>query len=220
MYKIKVSDGTLEALKWLALFAMLLDHVNKYIFNESLPFIYEVGRLCLPIFAFVISYKVARYSSIENGGYLRAVKRLVIFGILATPAFNIMVGYWPFNILFMFAIAISCMYFIDKGGNKNKWFAVLLFIFAGAFVEYWWWGIGLCLLLWRYFKAEKEIYLIAAMLVVALLFIVNRNYCALFALPIIYFSQFLTINVKRNKMIFYYFYPIHLTIICAIKYFI
>ncbi|MWQ92496.1 conjugal transfer protein TraX, partial [Escherichia coli] len=33
-----IADGTIEALKWLALLAMTGDHVNKYLFNGTLPY--------------------------------------------------------------------------------------------------------------------------------------------------------------------------------------
>lgn len=213
MYKVKITDGTLEALKWFALLAMLLDHINKFIFNESLPFLFELGRTCLPIFSFVIAYKLANYATVKNGVYLRVVKRLLLFGILASPAFYLLVGYWPLNILFMFAVAVGCMYLIDSGGTKNVWFAVVLFVIPGAFVEYWWWGISLCLLIWSYTRTPSVLKGCLILLVIVALFIINRNYFAIAAIPIIYFAQFFDLKIIRTKYAFYVFYPLHLTLI-------
>jgi hypothetical protein len=53
MKPLHVPNGTVEALKWLALALMTGDHVNKYLFNGTLPFLFEAGRLALPIFVFV-----------------------------------------------------------------------------------------------------------------------------------------------------------------------
>jgi TraX protein. len=49
-----------EAIKWIALVLMLGDHVNKYLFNESLPFLYEAGRTVMPMFCVVLAYNLAR----------------------------------------------------------------------------------------------------------------------------------------------------------------
>ena len=46
-----VADGTLQTLKWFALIVMALDHINKFGFREQLPFVFELGRSVLPIFA-------------------------------------------------------------------------------------------------------------------------------------------------------------------------
>jgi len=43
--KLVVADGTLEALKWLGLVLMTLDHVNKFLLAEKLPVIFEAGRV-------------------------------------------------------------------------------------------------------------------------------------------------------------------------------
>lgn len=59
MKPLHVPDGTVEALKWLALALMTGDHVNKYLFNGTLPFLFEAGRLALPIFVFVLAYNLA-----------------------------------------------------------------------------------------------------------------------------------------------------------------
>ena len=40
-----LSSGTLEALKWLALLLMTLDHVNKHLLHASVPELFAAGRL-------------------------------------------------------------------------------------------------------------------------------------------------------------------------------
>nr|WEG85486.1 trbP [Escherichia coli] len=69
-----IADGTIEALKWLALLAMTGDHVNKYLFNGTLPYLFEAGRLALPLFVFVLAYNLARPGALDlqGGGALRS----------------------------------------------------------------------------------------------------------------------------------------------------
>jgi len=33
---------------------MVLDHANKFLYGEALPVIFQVGRIVMPIFAFVL----------------------------------------------------------------------------------------------------------------------------------------------------------------------
>ena len=82
MKALRVSDGTIEALKWIGLVVMTSDHVNKYLFNATLPGLFEAGRLCLPLFVFVLAYNLARPGTLASGAYLRTLKRLAIFGAL------------------------------------------------------------------------------------------------------------------------------------------
>ena len=70
---IVVQDGTIEALKWLGVVLMTLDHINKYFFNETLPGIFALGRLTMPIFGFVLAYNLARPGSLERGAYTRTM---------------------------------------------------------------------------------------------------------------------------------------------------
>ena len=87
MKRLVVHDGSLEALKWIALVLMTGDHVNKYLFNGTIPALFNAGRVALPLFIFVLAYNLARPGTLERGAYPRTMKRLALFGVLATPAF-------------------------------------------------------------------------------------------------------------------------------------
>jgi len=58
-----LADGTAEALKWLALVLMVLDHVNKYLYNDALLWVFPIARLSFPLFGFVLAYNLARLPS-------------------------------------------------------------------------------------------------------------------------------------------------------------
>lgn len=81
------TDGRLEAVKWLALLCMLLDHVNKYLLAGAEPALFALGRLALPLFGFVLAYNLARPGALARGAYRRLLPRLAAFGALASPSF-------------------------------------------------------------------------------------------------------------------------------------
>jgi hypothetical protein len=58
------------------------DHVNKYLFNGTLPFLFETGRLALPLFIFILAHNLARHGIFEINAYLRIMTCLQIFGLL------------------------------------------------------------------------------------------------------------------------------------------
>lgn len=89
-----VADGTLEALKWLAMVLMVIDHANKWVFDASFHWMYAAGRLSAPIFVFVLAYNLARPHALPSGACLRTAKRLALFGALATPAFMALNNSW------------------------------------------------------------------------------------------------------------------------------
>lgn len=51
---LEIADGTLEVLKWLALLMMALDHINKYLLDESSTTLFALGRMVMPLFSFVL----------------------------------------------------------------------------------------------------------------------------------------------------------------------
>jgi hypothetical protein len=55
--------------------------------------------------------------------------------------------------------------------------------------------------------------LIIAVVALLLLRIINGNYWAFAALPILIASTAVTIPVPRYQWLFYYFYPLHLTLL-------
>ena len=142
MKPLHVPDGTVEALKWLALALMTGDHVNKYLFNGTLPFLFEAGRLALPIFVFVLAYNLARPGAFERGAYTRTMKRLAVFGAVASVPFvalgGLSAGWWPLNVLFTLLVVTACAYLVEKGGPLHLVGAGLVFLVGGGLVEYWW----------------------------------------------------------------------------------
>ncbi|MGE4125505.1 MAG: TraX family protein [Pusillimonas sp.] len=128
MKALRVPDGTVEALKWLALVLMTGDHVNKYLFNATLPVLFEAGRVALPLFVFVLAYNLARPGTLERGVYGRAMSRLTVFGALASVPFvalgGLAWGWWPLNVMFTLLVVTASA----KNTSKPLFSGAFLFI--------------------------------------------------------------------------------------------
>jgi hypothetical protein len=118
MTALRLSSGSVEALKWLALVAMTGDHINAFFYGRELPFLTELGRLAMPLFGMVLAYNMARPKA-DHG---RLMLRLSLFGVLAAPAHAYLTGdIVPVNILFTFAVAAAVQgYSRDTCKNRSQ----------------------------------------------------------------------------------------------------
>ena len=220
---VKVAEGTLQALKWIALVAMAVDHTNKYAFREQLPFIFEIARSVLPIFAFVLAYNLSRPGAETSGAYRRTMWRLAIAGLISMPIASTLNAplvtkwpWWPLNVLFMFLIAIGVPVFWQKGGAGWRVLAGLLFVIGGALVEYFWIGIFCCWASVMFCRRPNPVTFAVWALSVLLLTLVNGNLWALASIPILLLATKISISLPRCKWAFYVFYPAHLLAIWAV----
>ncbi|MGC0987147.1 TraX family protein [Pantoea agglomerans] len=211
----------LNAIKWVALVLMAGDHVNKYLFNETLPFLFEAGRAVMPMFCFVLAYNLARPDALANGTYQRVVNRLVIFGLMASPAYILLGGviddWWPLNILFTLLTITLVIYFIDRGGRKNQVFALLVFMLCGAVVEFWWPAVLMGVFLWLFFRYSNPFSIAGAVLACASLWYINDNFYALLSVPLVLILSRTPFSLPRFKWFFYAFYPLHLYALMVIR---
>ena len=219
--RITLADGTVEALKWLALLLMTLDHINKHLFDAKLPGVFEAARLCMPLFGFVLAYNLARPGALLRGTHVRAMKRLAFFGTLASPFFmglgGLIWGWWPLNIMFLLLLATGLIYLIEKGGAAHLIAAGVVFFIGGMFVEFWWIGLAYCLAAWWYCKSPNQAALILWGMAAALLYVINGNYWALLALPLIFAAPYINIKMPRFRYAFYMYYPAHLAVLLLLK---
>ena len=214
---LTLSSGTLEALKWLALLLMTIDHVNKHLLHASVPKLCAAGRLALPLFGFVLGYNLARPGALASGGYSRTARRLAFFGTIATIPFialgGLGWGWWPFNIMAALLVATLCAWLIEVGGPARLVAAAAVFIVGGALVEFWWLGPAVCLLAWAYCRRPSWLTLALWIGALASLYVINRNLWALTALPLVFAAGQVKLNVPRGRLGFYGYYPAHLAVL-------
>ena len=217
---VRIADGTLEALKWVALVCMTCDHVDKYLLHASVPLLFGLGRLAMPLFGFVLAYNLARPGFAERGGFQRAMRRLTVAGVIATPAFiglgGLLYRWWPLNIMFALLVVTASAFLWQRGGAALKIAAIVIAIVGGSSVEFWWPAIGFCLATWAYCKRPSWAALFCALVSCGLLAIINGNSWALAALPIVCAACFVKLEIPRVRHVFYAYYPAHLTVIWVV----
>lgn len=216
--RLVFSDGAIEALKWLALGLMTVDHVNKYLLHDSVPVMFALGRATMPIFAVVLAYNLARPGALEGGAAIRTMKRLAIFGAVASAPFialgGLIAGWWPLNVMATLAVATAVIHFLQAG---RKWLALLVFLAGGSIVEFWWPGVMLCVAAWQYCKSPRWSWLAIWFASLSALTIINQNWWAFGALPAFLAASELRLSVPRLSRVFYTYYPAHLTAIWALS---
>jgi hypothetical protein len=218
--RLVIADGTIEALKWLALVCMTCDHIDKYLLHASIPILFDVGRLAMPLFGFVLAYNLARAESFRRGVYQRAMRRLAVAGTLATPAFiglgGLLHGWWPLNIMFALLTVTATLFLWERGDWSVRLAALAVAAIGGSSVEFWWPAVGFCIAVWAYCKRPSWTALLTALFCCAALFFINGNLWALASLPIVVSATLLRLQVPRTRLAFYAYYPLHLTVIWAV----
>ncbi|KTC85327.1 TraX protein [Legionella drozanskii LLAP-1] len=220
---LKISSGTMEVVKWVALISMTIDHANRFLFASSIQSLYCAGRLAMPLFAFIFAYNLAQPDVLSRGLHKRVLIRLIIFGIIATPGYIAMrhLQYlWPLNIMFMLAVATAVLYCFEIGGTRNRAFALLIFLLGGLLVEYTWVGIFFCLSSWFYCRKSTLMGLLAWLAAYLFLDNINGNNWALATLPLIFLATQINLKVPRIPYFFYYYYPLHLYILYLLSHWI
>ena len=214
---VELSDGAVEAMKWLGLLLMTADHAQKYGLI-AVPGIYEAGRLAFPLFGIVLAYNLARASSEGLAVYVRVLTRLLVCGALASIPFialgGLGFGWWPLNCMFTLAVAVYIMYLIESRRPFWKIKAAAIFLLGGALVEFWWPGVALCVSAWLYMKHPTRGALLLWLAGTASLTLINGNgwACASFVV-LAGMAYLVTIEIPRASRWFYVYYPAHLGII-------
>ncbi len=218
--RLTLSDGSIEALKWLGLVLMMLDHVNKYLLHSRVPVLFDAGRTVMPIFAIVLAYNLARPGTLEQGSYTRVMTRLASAGALATLPFialgGLGWGWWPLNIMFTLLVASGVMY-LSEQGTLGRVLAVGLFVLGGALVEFWWPALAIAVGAWSYFRRPNWTALLFVLVGLVALYDINKNLWALAALPLIVLAAHVNLAVPRVRWVFYAFYPLHLAVIWLVR---
>ena len=212
-----------NALKLIAAFTMLLDHIGHILFPQ-VAWLRIVGRLAFPIFAFMIA---------EGCRYTRSKKRYL--GLIAALAALYQIAYYIFDrslyfsIFTTFSLSILTIYAMDEVKENPR--PASFWMLWGAVVAVWWlnqkltidYGFWGCMAPVFAALPDKTKYdqpaIRVAALGVGLVLLCGTGFSlqpfSLLALPLL-----LCYNGKRGKWnlkyFFYIFYPVHLVILEAI----
>ena len=216
---LQFGDGAIEGIKWLGLVLMTIDHINKYLLAAAAPWMFACGRAALPLFCVALAYNLARPEAIREGAFQRTALRLAGFGALASAPFMALGGlgwgWWPLNIMFTLCLGTTCAWLLSTDKRGATVATVALVLVGGAFVEFWWPALACFLFAWSYFRQPSLLKLAGWTLALLSLYLVNRNHWALAAVPILIAASRWSPAIPRVRGLFYWYYPAHLTVICA-----
>lgn len=217
------------ALKLIACFTMVLDHI-KYAIPETNGFITTyLGRLSYPLFAFLITEGYVHTKDLK-----RYYKRLLIFAIISQLPFMLfrtLVGeYLMLNILFTLLLGLISITIFDK--VKKKWISIplcLLVIFLGKLlnVDYDWYGVTTVFVIYL-FRQRKILQFIGFSLLTfihyytkGLFYNVSTHILLSYSFTISSIFLIWLYNGKLGKKVkyfYYWFYPIHMLIVYFLKF--
>ena len=225
---LALSSGAIEIIKWLALIAMTLDHANKILFNAQFAWMYNLGRLAMPLFGFVLACNLARPNTLQNHIYGSVVIRTLIIGLAATPFYKAAfhhAGLGSLNIMLTLGLAACILFLIDKSMHSynadlviiTRALALAALMLGSLFVEGQHIAVGYVLAAWVYCKTQKVWALLIWMLCTASLYLINSNGWAIAVIPIILLTANINFKLPRLKWMFYAYYPLHLAILISMQ---
>lgn len=201
-----------EWLKWIALVLMTGDHVNKVLLDGAYPWLTDAARVVFPIFAIVFVYNLRLQEEGDHG--LRAATRVAIAGLVVQPLHAWAFGYWlPLNVL----LSLSAGAFVCWLFSRGRWLpALLLWAFAGLWVDYSWWGIAVMAAAMTVFRPGQDRSIFLLPLAVASLAVINGNFWALASLPLIALFARVPGNFPRWRWTFLGYYGAHLALLAIL----
>lgn len=226
-------------LKIIACFTMLLCHIPFVYPQYSVPLMY-IGKISFPLYAFLISE-----GYVHTRNFSKYLTRLIVFGVISQiPAYLLFVGKsfngLYLNIFFTLALGLLGIRIYDK--IKSKYISTPLIILLAVIaellkVDYGAFGV-LMIVCFYVFKRNKLNMVLSQMFLMFLMFILYMKKMSyytfsLFNLQYILFQLLfsvislaiiLTYNGKKGKssgkikLMFYFFYPVHLIILDLLKF--
>lgn len=218
---ISIDNGALETAKWIGLAAMTIDHVNTYLLHGVHAWMYQTGRIAMPLFGIVLAAHLASPDALEkNGPAARMTRRLAIFAALAQIPFTLLRGGpWPPTLLNTMFLLLLVVAFVRLRASGQRWHRVVAWTalaVGGAAVEFWWIGAAMVLTVRSWLMeptAERGLAVAAA---IALLCVLTMSVVPLVAPLIVYGLARGRVTVPRVRPLFYGYYPLHLAALVAL----
>jgi hypothetical protein len=220
------TDGQLEALKWVALASMFLDHFGRHLLGYGQDtWVFALGRIAFPLFAIVFALNLGR----EGDRAARAARsaRRLAFWCAVSVIPSVMARGEPMlvNVLGTLALGAALCWSLASTAPMALRVAVCIAVaLASWYVEFGLAGVFLmpAVYLWSNERRPET-----AMLALALLLLtawLNARFDGLAAmlgtlagLPIAWAVRRLPVSMPRMQLAFYLVYPLHLLLIGLLK---
>ena len=214
-------------IKLLALITMLLDHIG-IIFFPNVRWIRYVGRLAMPLFG----YCVARgfYYSKEHGTLKKYVQNLIILTIVSEVPYALMEQRKSIDIGLTWLISVSLLYVLESSLGKIKKYlaAGLILLFAAGLYMFISFDFGIygsltavCMYYLMIKKDEPYSMFLALVILWAFYVLVMRQsfeqFFAVFAIIFIALLKPIDNKLKLPKKLYYWFYPVHITLLLILE---
>lgn len=225
---IKLSSHQIEWIKWLALLAMLLDHIARLLLTEN-TFLADAfiafGRLAFPLFAFLLAHNLMHYASSPK----RYALWLAAFALLSQPIYMQAFPVPVFNIFATLLVSLGFLLLLQN--NKTPRYMALglaigLLLFDGAirtYIDYGSIGILLPAAWWLWLKQPQQngrVFLLLFALVALNGFQPHSLVGALSLVAVIgiHKQQNLPRILRTPRWFFYSFYPLHIAVLLLFLY--
>ncbi len=225
MDNAKIFNGS--TLKWIAVIAMLIDHIGQLFFPE-ISVLRLIGRISFPIFAFLLTEGFKHTSDIR-----KYAMRLLMFAFISEVVYDYaFFGEYIYlkkqNIFFELFMGLMVLVLLNKAYLiKNMYLGVLVQVLAviggcviAHFAFFSYGHTGIIVIICMYYFKKYPLYTAVIMgMAYFLAFNVDVAVCALLALiPILLYNGEQGVSSKKYKWLFYIFYPAHLFILALIKF--
>jgi hypothetical protein len=220
------TDGQLEALKWLALASMFLDHVGRHLLGWGQDtWVFAGGRLAFPLFAFVLGMNLAREGE-QAQRSARVAGRLGLWaGISVFPSVLARGDPHVLNVLATLSLgAALCWTLASDRSLALRLAACIAIALASQHVEFGLAGVFLvaAVYVWRN-DGQAGSAVLAAVLFLAVGWLnaffggVPALLGTLACVPIAWAVSRLPVQAPRLQLAFYLVYPLHLGLIGVLK---
>lgn len=214
-------------IKLFALLTMLLDHIGLIFFPE-VRWIRYIGRLAMPLYGYCIARGF--YYSKEHGTILNYAKNLLILTIFSEIPYTIMEQKPAIDIGLTWLFSLAILYILESDKDKVKRYvgAAIILLFAVGLYHFISFDFGIygvmtavCMYYLMIKKNEPYSMFLALVILWAFYVLVMRKpfeqFFAVFAIILI--SALLPHDraVKLPKKLYYWFYPVHMTILLIIE---
>jgi len=206
-------------IKWLALILMVIDHIGFVIEAEPMRIL---GRFSFPLFSWVLAQNWKRREPNSNTKPL--ITRLMLFGIISQIPYVILFNKLNLNILISFALVVIIFTQIHKAQANRKIIIMILGLVAAQLwgVDYGWYAVACPLLMLNLKGKGNRMWWISWILINTIYAATSGYFLQVFAIltPLILAYHNPAKNRKPTeieKKFFYYFYPLHLASLAAIR---